>query len=930
MDKLFVLSAVGATLVILFLDQPERRPGNLAPIQVITSLGTWALLFANLAAIVVGIRTGAWPLVSIAALTFVTAVVIYAEAPIRASRQQRPIPSFVREIVEELAELTAGTQRLGFRSVAAEMAPEGGSGIGVRIQRRTLVVRFQPKVVAWLRQQERTPSIRSFLRFSILHEIGHILNGDHRTYRFARAVLLAQTWWLAAPLAALAATVMAGDPAQARMITAALAMILEVVLVQCAVARRFIAEREEYADWRAMQTIGSSDVTSLLGGGESSEAPAGDLPVATELEQLLNALRSVRQSRRLPAVIEMLAVLLWPEGRIDARIEALRNRDTRRRRPILWGLLTGVQGAFLGVALLAVVLSLPLYAWTEEALVNVAILLNAWIAGPAAAYCLLLVSPARVSIEKQELAPVRAKTAFAFYGGSATAIVTLRYALTLPTHLVFLSWIAQAAVLAILAVAVGGALWIAPMASRGGGGGYLEHVPRAWWVMAAPLLAGFLGVMIPLCVVSCQLAGLGGLWDGMWVSVMLFAFGAFVMFTACARSTSAFLRAISPFGSLDTPTPVIGVRIFWSDVHVDLARAPLVKAMAIAFVAETAGLLSLTAAGTWLLRFLVTIVGRPASFGIVFFGGMLFFLTILIIPDRYGAFGTPSRGLLDTNRLVFLLRLLEAAEQANPDAAERLRRALSSWIREEDLPRPILPDEQALWPLLPLWTLIRVAQRTDPSTVSAWRDTIEAALGRVVRAGKVSANDREPPSLFYSSLATAIAAAAGADPPRLREMLDPIEVLLEDRLRNGTTTFVSDVVLALQLLRGNGRRGPERELIEAFAQRCALLSQPLIRQSLVELEELSGLLADEAMRRRLVFVVRSRLWELLQRNARKDVVPLLDCYIAGIRLGEEASPLFQAAARIINEIASQTAQELTTLNAGTERARQAAPKRRAA
>src|SRR5205807_10495501 len=105
---------------------------------------------------------------------------IYVGGPARAPKQQRPIPKFVREIVEELAALTAGTQRLGFRSVEAEVAPEGGSGIGVRIRRRSLVVRFQPEVVAWLRQQERTPSIRSFLRFSILHELGHILHGTRR------------------------------------------------------------------------------------------------------------------------------------------------------------------------------------------------------------------------------------------------------------------------------------------------------------------------------------------------------------------------------------------------------------------------------------------------------------------------------------------------------------------------------------------------------------------------------------------------------------------------------------------------------------------------------------------------------------------------------------------------------------------------------
>jgi hypothetical protein len=48
------------------------------------------------------------------------------------------------------------------------------------------------------------------------------------------------------------------------------------------------------------------------------------------------------------------------------------------------------------------------------------------------------------------------------------------------------------------------------------------------------------------------------------------------------------------------------------------------------------------------------------------------------------------------------------------------------------------------------------------------------------------------------------------------------------------------------------------------------------------------------------------------------VLLLLDCYLAGVHLGEGDSSLFHAAARAIEEIAFGTAKELTALaTAGT-------------
>ena len=78
----------------------------------------------------------------------------------------------------------------------------------------------------------------------------------------------------------------------------------------------------------------------------------------------------------------------------------------------------------------------------------------------------------------------------------------------------------------------------------------------------------------------------------------------------------------------------------------------------------------------------------------------------------------------------------------------------------------------------------------------------------------------------------------------------------------------------------------------------------------MDLCDLAKLLGDATEIERLAPIVRSRMWEILQLNPRKEVVALLDCYLATVRIGEGDSPLASAAAVIITEIAACTADEL--------------------
>jgi hypothetical protein len=130
---------------------------------------------------------------------------------------------------------------------------------------------------------------------------------------------------------------------------------------------------------------------------------------------------------------------------------------------------------------------------------------------------------------------------------------------------------------------------------------------------------------------------------------------------------------------------------------------------------------------------------------------------------------------------------------------------------------------------------------------------------------------------------------------------------------NNPLTLAALLASLVAILADQPRAIPEAAAIRRFVQRSTLMSKPLRHQSLVELCELADLLGDTDEKEKLAPIVRSRMWEVLQLNPRKEVLPLLDCYLAAVRLGERESALVSAAAATIAEIAARTADELAAV-----------------
>src|SRR5258707_5544277 len=143
-----------------------------------------------------------------------------------------------------------------------------GPGIGVAVARKgRVIVRVRRDVTEWLERHRQAGGagaelVASLARFIVLHELAHVLNGDHRTFRFVRSVLVAQIVWLAGAGAA-AVSLLLDRGTSVRPLVVATSIIV-VLIAQSLVARRFIAERERLADWRAMQTLPPADAARLL------------------------------------------------------------------------------------------------------------------------------------------------------------------------------------------------------------------------------------------------------------------------------------------------------------------------------------------------------------------------------------------------------------------------------------------------------------------------------------------------------------------------------------------------------------------------------------------------------------------------------------------------------------------------------------------
>jgi hypothetical protein len=912
MNAFAIFGTLLALSVPIISNRPARRPGNLVPIQLISALGAWALVIANASAMAIGIRDRSPVLLCTAMATMAIALTLMLRQS-AASISDRDAPQSLTLVVDDLKQLLGGAPRLAMASLDVVVVGGDGPGIGVAVARKGhVIVRVRRDVTEWIERHRQAGGagaelVASLARFIVLHELAHVLNADHRTFRFVRSVLVAQIVWLVG--AAAAAVSLALDRGASVRPLAVATSIMVVSTAQSLVARRFIAERERLADWRAMQTLPPADAARLLERRGRRQA----LSNPTELEKLMTDLKVHAPARDSSGLLSRLIGLVWPEGDdIHQRSERVGNRVGDAPRPVLWAALTGMQCGFLSMSAVVAVM-LALTPWTylrPDALPMVLLAITLWISVPGAMFCGLRIDPARMSVRRLKLTRTSVVVGVVFYLAFGTSALMLNCfhahfgVASIPTVMML-------GLLLMVALPVGLCIWGSTLFGVRDGGGELQTTPRSSWVVVFPFLATMALVQVPLSVIASRLIGAGSFRSGGWVPLALMSVAVSAVSSAMARSTSPSLRAITPMALVIPTAPVYGFRIFWRNLYIDVSKTTLARAAVAATALQLVTIpwfvfcAALLAPGMRRL-----LAGQPASSAALF--SMLGVMAlILVIPDRFGAYRGPSARLLDTNRLHLFERLLAAARIASPAAASHLHASLARWLRNDRFPDALLPQPEAVWPLEPLLILVRLARATGENAVlERWRGRIEHALRQIVSNNSVAVAPRQPASMYWTVFAATI-----IDETELRDalpferMLDRIETLLDERLEHGTANLVADVVAAWQLLRRHGRPGPDPLHIREFIRSSSLVSRPLLRQSLAELAAVAELTGDAEFRERLGPIVRSRMWESLQLNPRKDVLLVLDCYLAAARLGE-LDARHAAASVIIAELAERVSDEL--------------------
>ncbi|HET8797014.1 MAG TPA: hypothetical protein VFO89_04970, partial [Thermoanaerobaculia bacterium] len=245
MSKITTAAMALSVLMVVLAYRPERKPGNLTPIQLISAIGAWALLLANGAAMAITIRDGSVILLCTVAATLAIALITFVRGD-GMSLSGRETPESVKRVVDEFTQLLDGAPRLGIDSLETVVVAGRCPAIGVSVRRHgRVVVRVRGDVAAWLEGHQRAggagaAALASFVRFTVLHELAHVLNGDHRTFRFVRSVLIAHLVWIAGALVAGVSLIMnRGAPATPLMVAISIVLLFAA---QSLVARRFIAE----------------------------------------------------------------------------------------------------------------------------------------------------------------------------------------------------------------------------------------------------------------------------------------------------------------------------------------------------------------------------------------------------------------------------------------------------------------------------------------------------------------------------------------------------------------------------------------------------------------------------------------------------------------------------------------------------------------
>lgn len=940
-DNLAIIIFICAVSPALLLPRPERSPPYLGPWpwQFMAALGAAALIvaqcaMAGLAAMPLarleatdikgGLLDGlsiivllAWLGASI--LTLVLAFVFIIRHARRPRLADKPPPDDLAAFADDAMGLLGASRAYARTRLAVRWTMDPGYAIEVRRQgRHDLVIVLRKSLKRWLGRLSSAAERMAFQRFIVFHELGHYLNGDHKTANVVVAVMTAHIPFLVFTIAGVPVGILAAALAHDPDFTSSVLLYQGFGLAICVLAlaermllARFIAERERRADLRARFSLSAEDHDLMFSKGSRSS------------NLLTSYIALEEDGGHDPAGTPPLLARLWnglprfmlPQGNAVSRAAHLNTEPAfpSVSRRVLWG---GVFGAQIGVLWMAGIVfgaSAVVILDLNEMDLNLVILLSGLVAALAPSiYFIAATEPARIRLVSN--------TARRAFEGAAVTVGIIVSAVTVASLLFGLavlglhffsgetahggSPIVGGAVILAGMIAIGCFLgWFTSGGDSSGPINYDNGASAPWRATVLPFVIAAFPVTLPVGGSLYYASGLVDAWHFGFGFAVLLGLLPFLAMTALNMEISKPYASWSPFGYVPSSDPVIGVRILWRNYYADRTRSSYWG------VATTTGLLSASMLGT-LAGIAAMAWGGMAIIGdgdlvlghlvALTLGGMVLLLVAFHKPRRLHA--------LSAQNLMTFAKLHRLASQHKDSGLARRAGAFEKGLVEALsldqtwdalLPRADAPER--LKALTFAVDALHLAGRED--VLELRRRSLQDALRSILTPENfVSSWPGGPPSLIWTAHAAKLAWEARLFDTGFRaEIADTLERLAEQSLaepnpnsRSNEAHRRHELLQAVRVLADLNRipcavKGSGRILNDIDAggfYGCGL--SPGDVAYCLRMAETSRSSLHGVMKR----IIRERAWALLHGNLQINLLPALDCLEAAsiLRLSPEEMP----------------------------------------
>ena len=786
-------------------------------------------------------------------------------------------------------------------SVSVCWAQDSGPTIELRRPRRgqfSVIIRHLFHDFCTIASDKSLP-IHTFLKFILLHEVAHHLNGDIKTARIVNLTMMCGGLFifLSIPLSVVTAAslIFSSDPFPQTVVLSICIAAWIVYGASLSAFKRFSTEREKRADLRARFGLTNEEQQELF-------EDESHIQILLELYALFRYSHSNLSSRKLP-VIRVPFWLLSRDLMTGARVDSIRSvRLTPRIRDTalngaMFGFFIGTLFSISFIILFTILIDSHISA---DIYARIVITIAAMIGTPSSAYAMTVSSPLRIPsfafrptsvlpatvlALTMTLGAIAAVTIFVVLGAVVAAVSPTPISV-ITSHTYFIKLIVSLVILGcVFGLMVGRPFWDFDVR-------YWGAVDPFWTKPMAFLIGGVSGVVtITLIIFLC---GSGS------QLISYIVFGLLASLTVCATCLlfdgllPNKFRIFLPLGLQELDPPLFEIRVLWRRFFVDwtwrprkylLIASPLIALQIVLSGAAVYAFITMVSSFEWAL-------GHISPLYWLFYI-LCIFLTIAILAYFCARLrGRPTGHHSVDDEFQLAVSLCQIADDPHDDElsneARRLADRIAALLEDERVWRTLMPTAASPELVRRLLYAVRLRKLYSKKVSCCVSHQIADALQDIFRDDRtVGAWSNGPSDLRWTSIAAVLAIETGIeDRIGLTDLIASITRQSEETIRAYQSPFPGvrsvrnrNLFWASYALNVLGEeRGAKR--IAGFVVDSLNVTDVnrsgLSPSQLVECIFLADNVASE-VQLAIANALSKTTWFLSQTNFRLRVMPSLDC-----------------------------------------------------